>query len=53
MIQDEEQLLPDVHTSSAAAENTNAEVSATPHRPFRFTVEFPMFICILTASLSG
>lgn len=54
MSQDEEQLHPNVQIAPAAADNSSAEVSVTPsRRPFKLTMEFPLFIAIMTASLSG
>lgn len=48
MTQDEEQL-----TESTPVVNENVQISELPARPFRLTMELPLFISMLSISLSG
>lgn len=53
MSQDEEQLHPSGQISPASAVNSEAEESETPVKKFRITMEIPMFITLMTVSLTG
>lgn len=51
MTREDEQLQPEVQSSPAAV-NHDVEVT-TPAQRFKLTIELPLFISILTISLSG